>query len=274
MEPLPKPRRPWIAALFSLIVPGLGQLYDGRPRRALALYAAPTVLILILFLIELQKTFPGLVILLTLVVLFRLWVVWDAAAIARRSPGYVPRWFNRWYIYLGIIILVFLLPGEEILGWMPMPVRSFKIPSTSMEPAVRQGDRITAEMRYDRSAPKRGELVIYVPPREPVQRLCRIIGLPGEQIEIRNKVVSIDGQPISDPWAEHQDPLVMPAMPHPRDNFGPAMIPEGSVFLLGDNRDYSYDSRFFGFVPISNLKGRPLYVYWATDRSRIGTSLQ
>lgn len=274
MEPAPKPRRPWIAALFSLLISGLGQLYDGRPRRALAVYAAPIVLVFILFLIGLHRTFPGLVILLTLVVLFRLWVVWDAAAIARRSPGYIPRWFNRWYVYLGIIILVFLLPGEEILGWMPLPVRSFKIPSVNMEPAVREGDRITAEMRYDRSAPRRGDLVIYVPPDATDQRLCRVIGLPGEQIEIRNKVVYIDGKPLSDPWGEHQDPLVMPTTSHPRDNYPTVAIPEGSVFLLGDNRDYSYDSRFFGFVPLSNLKGSPLYVYWATDRSRIGTSLQ
>jgi signal peptidase I len=107
----------------------------------------------------------------------------------------------------------------------------------------------------------------------------RVIALPGETIEIRDKRVSIDGEPIDDPWATHSDDRTYsdsrfyPEMVRRRDQFGPLVVPDGTVFLLGDNRDNSNDSRYHGPIDRSLLVSRPLYLYWSSDSSRIGRSL-
>ena len=275
MEETVKPRRPWIAALFSLIVPGLGQFYDGRPLRALVFFGGPLVLFFALLLAGLPGTFPGLIVLVALVVILRLWAVWDAAVLARRNQEYVLKPYNQWYAYLAVILAVFLVPTETLREHIHLPARTFAIPTGSMEPALRQGDHVYAAMTSDHSAgPKRGELVIYTSPETQVQKLSRVIGLPGEQIEVREKVVYINGKRLEDPWGQHLDPHVFTGMEVPRDNMLPIEIPADAVFLMGDNRDGSHDSRFSGPVPLSNLQGRPLYIYWAADKSRIGTSPQ
>lgn len=150
-----------------------------------------------------------------------------------------------------------------------------------MEPAIRVGDRLMADMRaWNRREPRRGDLVIYrVPGRAETFNLTRVVGLPGESIEIRDKQVHVDGEPIEDPWATHSDSRTYPDSPlyppmvRARDQFGPLVVPEGELFLLGDNRDNSNDSRFRGPIDRSLLVGRPLYVYWSPDRDRIGRSL-
>jgi signal peptidase I len=104
-----------------------------------------------------------------------------------------------------------------------------------------------------------------------------VIGLEGETIEIRNKTVYLDGLPLADPWGRHSDTLAFSGdnpLLLSRDNLAPLKIPASTVFVLGDNRGNSYDSRFFGPVPLANLQGRLLYVYWAVDKSRIGKSLR
>jgi signal peptidase I len=109
----------------------------------------------------------------------------------------------------------------------------------------------------------------------------RIVGLPGEELDIRDKVVFIDGAPLDEEaYARFVDPTVYPDSPslpglaRLRDQTGPIVIPEGTVFVLGDNRDQSFDSRVLGPVPISYLRGRPLYVYWNRDLSRIGRRIE
>jgi len=146
-----------------------------------------------------------------------------------------------------------------------------------MEPAVRVGDHVYADMTYYRSSkPARGDLAIFSPPKTPHRMMImRIVGLEGEEIEIRDKVVYINGQRLADPWGYHNDPEIIPRSAGKmsvRDNLSSLEIPAGTVFVVGDNRDASLDSRYLG--PVSALHGRLLYVYWATDKSRIGTSFR
>lgn len=276
-----KPRRPWIAALLSLLLPGLGQLYDGEPWRGLALYLGSLAVVAVPLWIGLPKTFPGLVVFILIFLTYWFWMLWDAASIARRNQDYVLKPFNRWYLYLAALIVINLSASRLVVPKLlaSSPVRAFKIPSGSMEPAVRIGDRLYADMTYYRSVkPSRGDLVIFVSPEGPgVQLFQRIIGLPGERIEIRDKMVYINGQRLDDPWRHaSKDELAYISSPElrKRDNLAPVMIGGDQVFVMGDNRDRSYDSRFYGPVPISNLQGRALYVYWSPDRSRIGKTLR
>ncbi|HEY0511737.1 MAG TPA: signal peptidase I [Thermoanaerobaculia bacterium] len=272
-----KPRRPWIAALLTLLVPGLGQLYGGEPGRAIAVYLGYVVLLAGLLLIGLPKTFSGLIVFLLALLAYVLWVVWDAVRIARRKQDYVLKPCNRWYGYVAAVLVANLLIGPRLLALSP--VKAFRIPSGSMEPAVRVGDHLYADMAGYRSArPSRGDLVIFVSPDSSGQKLGRVIGLPGERIELRNKLVYVDGQRLGDPWghARKDQPALVFSSPalRARDDLAPVAIPGDSVFILGDNRDNSYDSRFYGPVPVSSLQGRALYIYWSPDRSRIGMSLR
>lgn len=273
-------RRPWLAALLTLFVPGLGHLYAGEPKRGLAIYLGNMVLIAGFLVSGVAKTFAGLIAFIAAVLLYLLWAIWDAARVARPKGDYALRPYNRWYVYLAVVLAVSLLVSPGLLALSP--VRSFKILSGSMEPAVLIGDRVYADLTAYRSAgPARGDLAIYTSPENPaIIAVKRVIALEGEVIELRNKQVFLGGRPLADPWGRHSDPQVLRRDPlksdglEVRDNFGPLRIPAGTVFLLGDNRDNSLDSRFFGPVPLSSLRGRLLYVYWSPDRSRIGKSLR
>lgn len=272
-----KPRRPWVAVLLTLLVPGLGQLYAGEPKRAVMIYLGGNGLLIGLLLAGVPKTFPGFILFLLVLLAGFLWVIWDAARIASQKKVYVPELYNRWYVYFAITLAAGFA-SQYLLTLSP--VRAFQIPSGSMEPALLIGDHLYADMtRYRSAMPARGDVIVFASPEDPARiNIGRVIGLPGEEIDIRNKTVYIDGQRLADPWAHHQDLAINPSAYSQvialRDDFGPSKIPTDAVFVLGDNRDNSYDSRFYGPVPLSSLQGRLLYVYWAADRSRIGTSLK
>jgi signal peptidase I len=134
--------------------------------------------------------------------------------------------------------------------------------------------------------PNRGDVVVFIPPHEPGKNYVkRLVGLPGDVLEMHGRVLSINGEPQIEPYVQHTDisgmDMVLPDMLwqlrhlagsvssetyHPtRDNWGPIVVPEGSYFMLGDNRDDSEDSRFWGFVDRAAIKGRPLFIYYSFD---------
>ena len=135
-------------------------------------------------------------------------------------------------------------------------------------------DTTDGKVLYKTGDPERGDIIVFkFPLNENQDFIKRVIGLPGETIEIRDKAVYIDGQPIDEPYVRHTKVDNMPV----RDNFGPFTIPEGEYFMMGDNREGSHDSRFWGTVKRSKLVGKALIIYWSwgsvTDVrfNRIGT---
>jgi signal peptidase I len=162
--------------------------------------------------------------------------------------------------------------------------QAFKIPSGSMEDNLLIGDHIVvnkfiygpADRVLSRLLPlrevQRRDVIVFRYPEQPeVDFVKRVIGLPGETIFIDDKKVFIDGKALDEPYAVFADPQIYPAgtfLPDPwrtRDQFGPFQIPVGQYFAMGDNRDYSHDSRFWGTVPRSMIKGRAFMVYWSFD---------
>ena len=124
---------------------------------------------------------------------------------------------------------------------------------------------------YDSHMPQRGDLIVFIYPGDlSKQFLMRVIAIEGETVEIKNKQVFIDNEPLQETYKVHQDI----AVDNRRDNFGPLKILAGHCFVLGDNRDNSYDGRFWGALPLANVKGKALYVYWAKDKKRIGLTLK
>jgi signal peptidase I len=272
------PPRPLIAVLLSLFIPGAGHLYAGRLLKGVALWLAGTVFGWLALLGGLASTFPGMVVLLVAALAYSAGLAVSAAIDARRAAG-TRLGRVRWIAVAGLLVVQLGLGLLPIRSWLP--VRAYRVPSGSMEPAIQVGDHLIADMRaWTRREPQRGDLAIYRSPERPDTFIVsRVIGLPGERIELRDKRVQIDGGPIDDPWATHLDSRTYtdspfyPPMVRARDQFGPLVVPEGAVFVMGDNRDNSNDSRFKGPIDRSLLVGRPLYIYWSRDRERIGRSL-
>jgi signal peptidase I len=186
---------------------------------------------------------------------------------------------NKWQVCVCLTLVAAFATGcSDIKKYYHRMVgfRAFVMPSGSMEPTLNIGDRfITKTQPYLSDKPRRGDLIVFPFPRDPSKDFIkRLIGLPGEKLEIKDKVVHINGAPLTEPYKAIRTPVVYSATTNPRDNFGPITIPEGSLFVLGDNRDNSFDSRFFGFIPIADVEAKALRIYWAKDTSRIGANLQ
>ena len=114
--------------------------------------------------------------------------------------------------------------------------------------------------------PDRGDIIVFMfPDDETKDFIKRVVGLPGETVEIRDKKVYINGRLMSEPFTQHVDPGVVQHRIQPRDNLGPLVVPPESYFVMGDNRDQSLDSRFWGYVKREKIKGRAFLIYWSWD---------
>jgi signal peptidase I len=122
---------------------------------------------------------------------------------------------------------------------------------------------------YRTRMPARGDVIIFRFPQDPAQEFVhRIVALPNEVVEVRNKQVFIDGLPLDETHAVHGGPEIWPAERGPRDQFGPFRVPDGAVFVMGDRRDNANDSRFWGPLPIGEILGRARVLYWSWDGAR------
>ena len=158
-------------------------------------------------------------------------------------------------------------------------VQAYKIPSGSMVPTLLIGDYLLVnklaygiknplknDFLYFRKLPKRQEIVVFTYPlNKKLDFIKRVIGLPGDTIQIINKKVYVNGKLLKEPYVRFTDPEIYPKEISPRDNYGPVKVPPKHIFVMGDNRDQSYDSRFWGFVPIKYLKGKALIIYFSWD---------
>jgi signal peptidase I len=163
-------------------------------------------------------------------------------------------------------------------------VQAFKIPSGSMRPTLLVGDHILVskfiygvKLPFLNSTlipiaePKRGDIVVFKFPEDPKKDFIkRVIGISGDVVEIRNKKVYLNHKPMADPYGTYLDPHVIPGRARPRDNFGPVTVPSRSLFVMGDNRDHSYDSRFWKFVDLSKVKGKAFVIYWSWNKENSG----
>lgn len=159
-------------------------------------------------------------------------------------------------------------------------VQAFKIPSSSMEPTLQVGDHLLVnkfiygikipfmDTKYFQSRkPQRGDIVVFIYPKDRSKDFIkRVIGKEGEKVEIVRNKIYINDQLIDDPWGHYDEGSPAAKYLQPMERFGPVVVPEGSLFVLGDNRDNSQDSRFWGYVNFNEVKGKALIIYFSWDR--------
>lgn len=158
-------------------------------------------------------------------------------------------------------------------------VQAFKIPSGSMIPTLAIGDHILVnKLSYGLRIPflekylvdfgsvERGDVIVFIYPEDRSKDFIkRAVGVAGDNVEVREKKLFINGKAVEDSHAhfEGYDPQLGGTVNG--DNYGPKVVPEGHVFVMGDNRDRSYDSRFWGYVPLSEVRGKAFLIYWSWD---------
>lgn len=161
-------------------------------------------------------------------------------------------------------------------------IQAFKIPSGSMIPTLVVGDHILVnkfiygtklpfsdKRILELKKPSRGDIIVFKYPEDPERDFIkRVIAVEGDVIELKDKIVYVNGEPAVEQYIQHTDNAIRSAGVDPRDNLGPKVIPKDKFFMMGDNRDQSYDSRYWGFVDIKEVRGKALIIYWSWDGSK------
>ncbi len=161
-------------------------------------------------------------------------------------------------------------------------VQAFKIPSGSMEDTLEIGDHLlVSKFIYGTKIPfvdtrvltvrdpRRGDVIVFEYPEDPSKDFIkRVIGVPGDVVEGKEKKVYVNGKLYENPHEVHKEKDIIPKEMNPRDTFGPVTVPPDSYFVMGDNRDRSYDSRFWKFVRRDQIKGLAFIKYWSWDSEK------
>ena len=246
-----------IAALFF---PGGGHFVVGRWRRGILWYLAVSVLAA---LVLLGATFAPLIMLVELPValLAHVGAIVDFLRLFR-SVTNVPSW---WRVLGGLTILglagVIWDSTVKEYYWENY-LKAYTIPSGAMHPTLLTRDYIlTDKSAYRSEEPRRGDIVVFKYPHDERRDFIkRVIGLPGEEVSIRGRTVYINGKPLDEPYAIYTRSAVRSGV-----GYGPTVVPPESYFVLGDNRDNSQDSRYWGFVRREKIRGKAVLIYWSWD---------
>ncbi len=288
-------RRPWLAALLSLVAPGLGQLYAGRPNAALGFALGLQVVgwvVLSLWVLLPPSQFIVLIGFLILLSALAAAVANAGVAAYRAGPSYELRPYNRWYGYLAAFVLLTLWHRSS--AWLAKRnlAEPFRIPSAAMEPTLLVGDFIyVAKLPRSLLTPQHEAIVVFLSVEDSTPYLHlvkRVIGTSGDTLQMVRDTVYRNGQRLDEPYTLHLagdrihddeqrlrqirawqmayylGPDSSHYRPTTRD-WGPIVVPQNHCFVMGDNREQSYDSRYYGFVPFANIRGQPRFLYFSYD---------
>ena len=284
-------RKPWLAGLFSLWAPGLGQLYNGDIQRAGIVFVSVHLMIALAFVMLISRVVPRVTLVLGIVIIVvaLLGPVVDAVRGARRtSGGRALRRYQRWYVYVGVLAISFIVQST-IMDARRAFARSYAVVSGAMEPTLLDGDYVTAARPWSGGV-KRNDVVVFNWPNEPGDMLMRVVALPGDTIRMHGGQLYVNdaaevareyrqGAPVSNNpsmlWqADYRSASSTTDYSPSIDEWGPLVVPADQTFLLGDNRHASLDSRFRGFVPRENIKYVVRNVYYSKQGfSRMGRAV-
>lgn len=283
-------RKWWVAGVLSCLCSGLGQVYCGRLKRGIVLFIITvTLTFMLVYSILFATHLPRFFFLLTLphffiiAILVELFIIVDAIIIAKKyKDSYQPKPYNKWYIYLAVILIAQLVLIPILKNFRNNVIHAYIIPAESMAPTILKGDFIFVDgTAYNSIIPIKGDVIVFASPEHKKEFTKRVIGISGDTIEIRKKEVFLNWKHLDEPYVIHTDSRFLHESVVPRDNYGPTIIPDGHIFVLGDNRDNSLDSRILGSIEMSQVKGKVTKIYfswnsanWRIRWERIGQTVQ
>jgi signal peptidase I len=266
-----------LATVVSLFLPGMGQLYVQRVWRGVVIAILGVAINALATEMRLFMTFRGMIAAISLGILWRLWVAADAFYMAWRFDRTVaPRRNPREMI--AAVLIVFLLVGYPVPDYFGKRLlssfRAYKISSGSMCPTICQGERVVvAADAYKMHGPERGDLIVFDFNRSGTIFPKRVIGVAGDTVSSgQGNTILVDDVPLKlpGPCAFRYFGGSFADLP----SFKAVKIPEGTLFVVGDNLSNSYDSRFFGPIPLDEVRGKLKFIYWSGNRARIGCELR
>ncbi|HEX6615524.1 MAG TPA: signal peptidase I [Gemmatimonadales bacterium] len=289
-----KRRRPWLAALLNLVVPGLGQLYAGYPVAAVVAYGLTTLAMAawIGSSVLLPQNRTLFLLLAAGVAAVVLGLLIHAATLSAREPTASPLrpFSDLWYFGLSAHLTLGATVGTALWTRMRNSVEAFLVPTESMAPTLLNGDYVfVAKTATVRGRLTDGSIIVFESVEEPgLKVMKRVVGLPGDTLEMTDGALRRNGRLADEPFVIHgaptrsEDPdqrakmrrwqiahtvAIDPGSYAPDlQHWGPLVVPPDSLFALGDNRDASYDSRYYGFIPLARVLGQPRLVYMSIER--------
>jgi len=283
-----KRRKPFSALLLS-IIPGLGQIYNGQLRKGLVFLSIDLLVPIAFGLTGILNNLNGLVTLVVFSISFIIYRMTDGFIQAKKLINYELKSYNKWYVYLSFVIALGI-----VRTFLDLPastgIQTFKIPTPSMNPTMQPGDRVVASLNYYNNNPiQQGDIVVFNSPQGGIWTF-RVIGLANDSIEINEGKVYVNNQlneltTTKEYVLDDQEVIQYQEQINPTkaiktlrykkilmidtQTFGKTRIPDNEYFLMGDNRDNAYDSRFIGTIKKDDILGRVIYSYWGSTSDRI-----
>ncbi|MCE5339636.1 MAG: signal peptidase I [Planctomycetaceae bacterium] len=295
-------RHVWMAIMLSMIVPGLGQVYCGKLFRGLLLSLLNTLPISLFVMVLLFKNTLTLILAAAGMIIFggiiELIAVIDSIYLAKHtSPNYQIKEYNKWYVYLLLIFMSGWSGSVGIAYYVKTNIcEAFRVPASSMYPTILNGDRVLANKTvYNKLEPRKGDVVIFLNPENRLQHyIKRVVAMAGDRVEMKNNRLYVNGQMLEwQPLSKTEldalningnDPnfqgdmfyeingsarykiFLKKSADEKKYDFAEITVPKYNCFVLGDNRNNSYDSRNYGTIPIATIKGKANWLYWPLSR--------
>lgn len=260
-----------LATIFSIFIPGTGQLYKKQNFKTIFGYSIFFLFLILFILFKLQLHFWGIVFLITLVICLYVLNIFDAL-----FSSFQPMQLNKWFLIIPIFLLSIntYATKNNMIG-----IRAFNIISGSMTPTIQIGDLLVIDMNYYKNNQiSNGDLITF---QHGLYKMIikRVIAITGDTVEVKGDSTLINNKQINEPYAYFLSKNSNPDnfnIKHKNTDFANTIVPKNKIFVMGDNRDNSFDSRDseFGFIDFNQIRGKPIYVYWSKDKSRIGKKLE
>jgi len=288
------PRKAILAFLLSILVPGLGQLYNGQLKKALFFSLGLLICVISINLFGLKNHFWVYVIALIVLVILLLLVAVEATVTAHKNKKYELKSYNKWYVYLLLVVIWYF--AVSVLEHIASDTRYIIsiVKSDSGFPTIFSGDYILGDYGfYNSQEPTYGDLVIFSMP-DGGKYIYRVIGMPNDTLSVENQLVKYHNKDVSSKlistlfYEKYEMEEFVDTLPNGveykfirsktplfqgEDTFQEIIVPNNSYFLLGDNRDFSADSRFIGFVQREQIRGKLKAIYFSKDFKKINKCL-
>lgn len=268
-----EPREPRTALLLS-ICPGLGQMYAGHIVRGIILYVTLIVVswLAAIAFMYVDNRIAGFL-LLSVPFIGVLLIALDAFRCAKKQPrDYRLAWFNKPWVYAGVFLFL-LVTANPIMDFFvgKNVIRAFYITTAGMTPTILVNDILVinklalpkkgdiAMIEFSKSTEKSNQLTNIMAK----QLVSRIIAGPGDTVELRGKDVLVNGEKLVEPYAYYSNEVNLTNVGGEMNKIGPMQIPADNYFVLGDNRNFSMDSRVFGFIDKNRIIGKATKVFWS-----------